>query len=203
MRRPGFTLIEVMIAVVVTGIVVALAYSTAQAGFDIDRRLARHRAGADAETTMRSMLDDALRHALPGLRGGEAVFSLADRAFATGVPNDSLRFLTRGVLPPLGTSAAWVVTVSVDGDGLSFDARPASVLDEEAPVAAHLAGVRGLDVRALGAGAGTAWRRAWEETDVAPDAVSLTFIRGNAAKSARGAGEAPSLVARLGLERRR
>ena len=73
MRR-AFTLIEVLLALVITGLVVTLAYGTAQAGFDTQARLAEYRVVGESDAVVRSLLSDALRHAVDGVRGGEAVF---------------------------------------------------------------------------------------------------------------------------------
>ena len=113
-RRRGFTLIEVVIALVITGLVVTLAYAAVQGGLDTRDRLARQREQREALVTVRAMIRDALRHALPGVPGGPEVFSLVSRATPAGLASDSVTFLTRGVAAPYGTSVAWRVTVNVD-----------------------------------------------------------------------------------------
>lgn len=187
--RRGFTLLEVLVALVITGLVVSLAYASAQAGFDTGDRLERHRSAGEAEVTARALLVDALRHAVPGVRGGPPVFELADRAGAQG---DSLAFLSRGIIPPLGTSSTWLVSLSAGPSGLVLRAREA---DGAAAVTAELLGITALDVRVLGRGSLVAWSDEWNETGAAPQAVSLAF------HSASGATVGTPIVVRLGLER--
>ena len=194
MTRPAVTLIEVLVALVVTGLVVTLAYGTAQAGFDTDARLASYRDTSESDAVVQTLLFDALRHAVDGVRGGDAVFDLTDRQLADGTPNDSLRFSTRGVVPPLGTSGAWSVSVWSSDEGLHLSAVPESAAPSPlSPVRAHLAGVRGFDVRIIGRGLAARWSDRWTDRDVAPDAVSYALVYGE--------GLGPRTVVRRGLER--
>lgn len=195
-RRPAFTLIEVMVSLVVTGVVAAMAYAAAQAGFDTDARLQRHREAAGGATVIRALIADALRHQVEGIRGGGEIFRLTDRAAADGTPADSLQLTTRGLASPLGAGAPWLVTLWRRGDTLHLQARP---LDDVAgagrssPIVAEMGGVRGVDVQLLGRGLAAAWRPDWPEGDVAPDAVALTVAHADR--------PATRLVVRRGLER--
>jgi len=191
--RAGFTLLEVMVALVVSGLVVTLAYATTQAGFDTESRLEAHRDGAERVTAIRALLGDALRHQEAGLRGGAVVFSLADRVAADGRSADSLDFLTRGIVAPYGTGVAWRVALWRSHDTLRIAARPTESRDTTVPITATLPGVTGVDVQVLGRGLAASWAAQWPEGDVAPDAVALVVQRG----------EAPALhlVVRRGLER--
>ncbi len=198
MRRRAFTLIEVMVALVVTGLVVSLAYGAAQAGFETQARLDGHRDGEEREGAMRALLVDALRHEVEGVRGGDQVFALTDRVAPDGSGADSLRITTRGVVAPLGSSAAWSVSVWLAGDTLQLLALPlpgagTATGDAGIPVSARLGGVRAFDVRALGRGPAAEWTTAWPEGDVSPDAVSLTLQHAEGAPT--------RLVVRRGLER--
>jgi len=187
MRR-AFTLIEVLLALVITGLVVTLAYGTAQAGFDTQARLTEYRVMGESDAVVRSLLSDALRHAVDGVRGGEAVFDLTDRSLSDGTPNDSLRFTTRGVVPPLGSSGSWSVEVWSAGGALHLSAYPeTNAPGELAPVQAQLTGVRGLDVQLLGRGMAAVWRDGWAERDVAPDAISFAVVR-DGSRAERGVG---------------
>jgi prepilin-type N-terminal cleavage/methylation domain-containing protein len=106
-RRVGFTLLEVMVAIVITGVVALLAYGTARAGFDTSDRLEGFRTTLEAQMIVRSLLLNALRHPPEG--GGAAMndvlFTIEDGTSADGVPMDGLRFLSRGITPPLGAVA--------------------------------------------------------------------------------------------------
>lgn len=194
MRRAGFTLIEVTVALVVTGVVVLLAYAAAQAGFATEARTAAHRAHEGRLAVVRATLTDVVRHALEGVRGGDEVFALVDRARADGAAADSLRISTRGVLAPLGTSATWTVSLWLSGDTLHLVGHPLTPSSGEAPpVAMQLHEVRAFDAQALGRGLAASWGAAWPERDQAPDAVALTIVRAGA--------EPERLVVRRSLER--
>jgi prepilin-type N-terminal cleavage/methylation domain-containing protein len=192
MRRRAFTLIEVMVAIVVTGLVVALAYTAAQAGFDTEERTARVRTGSEADAVGRAMIGNALRHALPGIIGGDTVFALEayrvnDRALV------GLRFLTRGVIEPFGATGTWEVTVRPGSEGLRIEGRPVDSRDT-APITGTLPGVRAIEVRVRGRDARQGWLDAWVSPDRSPAAVAITFL--DAAGQSTGA----PLVARVGLE---
>jgi hypothetical protein len=182
------------VAIVVTGLVVALAYAAAQAGFDTEERTARVRAGSEGDAAGRAMIGDALRHALPGIIGGDTVFALEPRQV-----NDrtlvGLRFLTRGVTEPLGATGTWEMTVRPGTDGLRIDARPLDARDA-APVVGILPGVRAIDVRVRGRDARQGWLDEWPSPDRSPAAVAITFL------DAEGRPTGAPLVARIGLEGR-
>ena len=197
MTRRAFTLLEVMVALVVTSVVVVLAYSTAQVGLDTGSRLASYRAEEQSAQVVRAMLSDALRHAVVGTRGGERVFELFSRDGREGA-GDSLRFASRGIVSPLGTSEVWDVSVWQDDDGLHVEGAPHSTLGDW-PLHMRLPRATSFEVAALGRGADATWRDGWSEATVTPDAVSFEI----------GGVEAPSdtpthatrTVVRMGLER--
>jgi prepilin-type N-terminal cleavage/methylation domain-containing protein len=194
-RRAGFTLVELVIALVVTGLVVSLAYGAAQAGFDTDERLARAREGAESEAVARSIIADAIRHALPGIRGGTRVFELTRAPTADGGTSSALRFLTRGVVPPFGTSGAWVVGLEPTAGGLAVRARPASSGEPgDASIDALLPNVRSIDVRVLSRDSREGWLTSWNDVERSPVAVAITL------RDADGRSRGAPLVARIGLE---
>lgn len=193
MTRRAFTLVEVMLALVLTGLVVTLAYATTQAGFDVESRLDRHRDRGERDVALRAILTDALRHQVEGTRGGGEVFTIADRTASTGASADSLHLTTRGMVAPLGASAPWSVSVWLAGDTLHVEGHPIDGAADAVPVTARLAGVSQFDVQALGRGLASAWRGDWPEVDVAPDAMALSVGRAELAPL--------SIVVRRGLER--
>lgn len=186
-RSRGFTLIEVMVALVVTSLVVTLGYSAAQAGFDTDDRLARYRDTSESEMVVRSLIGDALRHATSGVIGGPDVFRLENRVTPNGIPVDSLSFSSRGVVEPLGATEVWEVSVWLASNTLHF----AAWAPNGTPIVASAPGILSLDMRVLGRGVNAGWQESWESSYTAPEAVSL-FIGGPTAI------EAP-LTARVGF----
>jgi prepilin-type N-terminal cleavage/methylation domain-containing protein len=193
--RRGFTLLEVMVALVVTGIVALLAYGAASAGFDASDRLERYRATVEAQAIVRALLLDALRH-LPeggGAAMNDTLFALHDRASAEGIPSDALRFFSRGVTPPLGASGSWMVTLAPAEEGVRMVAVPIGP-GEAAPVSVRLSGARGLDVRLLDRTADSLWLDRWDVAGRVPAAVALEFL------SAGGVPVGPPLVVHAALE---
>lgn len=190
MRR-AFTLIEVMVAIVVTGVVVSIAYATMQAGFETTDRLALAQSGDEREIVARSILSRALRHAVPGTIGGSPVFILRDRSEGAEL-GDELRFRTRGVTEPLGASEVWEVSLMPLPDGVHLDAY--AVDDTVTRFSSVLPRLRSIDIRVRGRDFRDGWLETWSVPDRSPVAVSIAFL----AADNRMIG-AP-LVARVGLE---
>ena len=179
--RPGFTLVEVLVALVVTGIVVSLAYGTLQAGLDTRARLDDRRARAEALTAWRALLGDALRHVEHGVAEEDTVF-----AVATDSRGDALRVVTRGVAPPQGAGGRWRLTLAPTSEGVRLDAVPEGA---GAPVHVLLRDARALRVAVLPY-AGSAWSRGWMRPSSAPAAVAVRLLDGE------GRELVPPLVAR-------
>jgi prepilin-type N-terminal cleavage/methylation domain-containing protein len=186
-KRRGFTLIEIMVALVVTGLVVSVAYATLQAGFDTSERLTNAQAGDERETVARAMLTNALRHAVPGTIGGAPVFVLRDEP-----QGDGLRFLTRGVAEPLGASDVWEVSLLPGPQGTQFDAH--QVENPSRSFTTLLRRVNSLSIRVRGRDFRDGWLETWNAPDRSPAVVSISFM--NADGRVIGA----PLMARVGLE---
>lgn len=192
-NRRAFTLLELIVSIAVAGIVALLAYGSASAGFDTRDALARHRATTEAELRSRALLGDALRHASDegGATGAlGSTFQLIDAVEPSGLPADRLSFFTRGVVPPLGASGLWSMTVVPTATGVGIVAEP---VDGGAALHAVFSGARGLNVEVMPI-ADRNWTTAWPATNQLPAAVRLTFY-----DSTRATIGAP-LVIRLGLE---
>lgn len=173
MTRRGFTLLELLVAIVLTGVVALLVYGAAKAGSDTAAQLAASRHRWQSQRAMRTLLEDALRNARPALRAGDAAFALQARTSSGGVPEDELTFVTRGGFPPLTADADWRVTIAVTAEGLSAIASPLGVRTPER-LAGILPGVRGLEIRILPPSGGP-WIRQWTFPAAFPRAVALTF----------------------------
>ena len=194
-RRAGFTLIEVIVAIVITGVVALIVYGTVNAGVDTSERVARHSEATEAQVILRELLLDALRHPIEG--GGAAMndtlFYLVDQLSADGVPHDAIAFVSRGVTAPHGATSAWQVTVGVAPEGLRLHAVPAQP-DRTAPIDALLPGVHGLDVQVLDRTADSFWHEQWPVAGRVPAAVAIRFIMAPAARAM------PPLVVHAALE---
>jgi prepilin-type N-terminal cleavage/methylation domain-containing protein len=192
-NRRAFTLLELIVSIAVTGVIALLVYGSAAAGFDTRETLARHRSTTEAELLGRSMLADALRHASDEADAGAPVFELADATDARGLPSDQLTFLTRGVLPPLGGSPRWVMTIAPTSRGLVVRATPVERGAGGGSVTATLAQVRGLDVQVMSVTDRT-WGNSWPSSGQLPAAVQLILY------DAAGAPVGSPVTVRAGLE---
>ena len=188
-RRGGFTLLELMVAVVLTSVVTLLAYATVRGGLDTSERLERHRTTVGAEIVVRAMLFDALRH-LPeggGAAMNDVLFEIENRTNDAGLPSDVVRFLSRGVTSPAGASATWSVSLAPSEAGVRFVAVPVNP-GTGAPIDALLVGARGLSARVLVRSGDSAWLDEWDAPGRVPAAVALEFL------SERGVPMTPLIV---------
>ena len=190
--RRGFTLLELIVSIAVSGIIALLVYGSASAGFDTRDALARYRATNEAELRVRAMLADALRHASDEADAGTLAFDLVDATDPRGLPLDQLTFLTRGVLPPLGSSARWSMTLTPTARGLLVRAVPVEQ-SGAGSISAVLDQVRGLDVQVASLADGS-WSAAWPSSGQLPAAAQLTFY------DVAGAPVGAPVVVRIGLE---
>lgn len=167
-QRKAFTLIEVIVALVLTGLVALLAYGSAQAGFDTADRLDDYRQGTESEALMRGMLSDALRHVADAPAGGPASFRV-ERASRS---SDALAFVTRGVTAPHGAGPLWMMTVRSSPRGLWLHAEP---LEDTAAadIDAFASELTGISVRALNDDG--AWVREWTTGQRTPAAIEISF----------------------------
>src|SRR5579872_1419180 len=61
-RRSAFTLIEIMVALVITSLVALLAYGVAQVGYDARARVVGHLRDVESARAFRILLSDAMRN---------------------------------------------------------------------------------------------------------------------------------------------
>jgi prepilin-type N-terminal cleavage/methylation domain-containing protein len=169
-QRRGFTLIEVMLALVISSVVVTLGYSTLQAGVDVESRIAVAREADQHMTAMRAVLGDALRHAVAG--DGIADQQLRIASGADG-RTAMLAFVSRGIVAPQGGTARWFVTLTTDTAGVTFDARP---LDAGAvPLRIRVAAARTFAVR-FKAREDLDWQTTWDDSARLPLAIEVHFL---------------------------
>jgi prepilin-type N-terminal cleavage/methylation domain-containing protein len=173
-RRGGFTLVELVVALVLAGVVALLVYGVAAAGADTQQRLRQRGLAVQQARAFRATLADALRNARPTLIRGDTAFNLEVRRDGAGRPRDRIAFVTAGAFPPLTADADWAVTVEPSPQGVLLEAVPLGVA-APAPVLLRLPGVTGLDVRVLGASRPREWTKRWAFPSLVPPGVELTF----------------------------
>ena len=163
-RRSGFTLLEVMVAIVLTSLVVLLAYAAAQVSFDARARLGANLRTLQGARAVRALLQDALRNARTPQRQGDAGFTLKD---------GRLSFVAAGGAPPLDPDYDWLVTLQPRSGGLDLSAAPIGHAPAApAPVAFRVPGVTRWEVQVLAPGA-SQWMAEWPATTVMPRAIAI------------------------------
>ena len=186
--RRGFTLLEVMVAVVVTGVVALVVYGAAGAAIDTQARLDVERSRLQQSRALRAALGDALRNLAAPTRYGDTVLAVEVATDRRGRPSDRLSFITGGGTPPLLAGTDWRVTLSAENGGLVLVATPMGTADP-LPVVARVPGAGGLRVRVARAGLSR-----WTEGSIAlldlPRGVELTW-------SSDSSGTEPPLVVQV------
>ena len=193
--RGGFTLIEIMVAIVLTSVVALLAYGTAHAGIDTKERIETYRTNVEAQMIVRDLLFNALRHPVEGggLAMNDTLFTIDDRVTSAGLPVNGVRFYSRGLVAPLGATSTWSVTIAPSPEGVRVVAEPV-VPGSARGIGAVLSDVAGVRARVLGRSADTDWQNRWDIVGRVPAAVSLEFL------TARGTLAGAPLVVHAALE---
>jgi len=168
-RASGFTLLEVMVAIVLTSLIVLLAYSAAQVSYDAHARLSADLRSLQQASALRELLQDALRSARAPQRPGDSPFTLHE---------GRLSFVTAGGGPPLDPDYDWLLTIEPGADGLRLSATPVGRAPA-AQVTIRAPGVTRWDVRARAPGEGASqWLEEWPKTSGMPRAVAVTLWHG-------------------------
>jgi prepilin-type N-terminal cleavage/methylation domain-containing protein len=167
--RRGFTLVELMVAIVLTGIVSLIAYGSIQAAIDSSERLATQRHTVESEAMVRTLISDALRHPADS-PDGDPAFALVSVA---GNRGNGIQFVSRGVSGSLGAGRLWRVALTPTGQGLELDA--ISLEGSPAAIRGELPNIFSIDVRVLRAVDDREWQNYWESTQQFPSAVEISF----------------------------
>jgi prepilin-type N-terminal cleavage/methylation domain-containing protein len=178
MRRSGFTLLELLIALVLTAVAVTIAGTALRTASTAGARVEEHRDTLEADARLRATLTDMLRHAPAAESVEEPLLQIGQDAAGRA----RLTFLSKGVRPPYGTGDIWRVTVFVSTAGLVVDALPIGAsLDATALHSVH-PGVTTLSVRVLeqvpaqsGSMATAGWRNDWPLNTSRPAMVAFDF----------------------------
>lgn len=172
--RRGFTLLELMLAIVLTAVAVTIAGSALRTA-DIARdRVVSHRDQLEKENRLREMLTDMLRHAPTADMSNEALIRV------TTAPDGAsqLVFLSRGVRQPYGTGNVWRVMVSVRNGALLLDAEPIGAALGETTLHAEVAGIENMRAEFLEPATATnvaSWRSDWPVERARPSVIALHF----------------------------
>ncbi len=176
--RSGFTLLELVVTIAVTGVVALLVYGVLDTAVDTERRIAARGEAARTAAGWQSLVASALRNARPAAGGGEAVFLLEEGRSAAGLSADRLTFFTAGGVAPLTSDAEWQVTLGAGRDGVVLAARPVGVAAPERRVRAP-GPLRGVSIRVRGDAPGDPWRDTWPRADELPRGVEIRFQTGD------------------------
>jgi prepilin-type N-terminal cleavage/methylation domain-containing protein len=168
MRR-AFTLVEVIVAITIAGIIALAARAALVAGMDTEERLQLHTASSEGDTRFRSLLTDALRHMTDSPAPGLAPLAVRDTV-VDGRSSQTAEFYSRGLGFPAGTGAILRVVVAASSGGLTITALRADGAVVMRGVAPSLAA---MSVRAK-TPAGQ-WLEVWPQTLQVPVAVALAF----------------------------
>lgn len=169
----GFTLLELLVAIVLTGIVGLLVYGAAGVAVDTQQRLEEKGREIRGRQAWRATLQEAFRNTRPAATYADTAFYLEER-FIAGRPADRVTFVTAGSMPPLTADSDWIVTLEAAAEGLVLSARPLGAVVPARRVIG-IPGVTGLDVRVLDRDPPAGWRETWEYARLVPAAVELTY----------------------------
>jgi hypothetical protein len=167
-------LVEVVVALTVTGVVTLLVYGAANVALDAQTRMEQRRLEMRAEVAWHALVGDALRNARPGASSTPPVFVLEPDHDALGRPRDRLRFVTAGGTAPLTSDSDWEVTLSSTGTGVTMTAAPLGV-SAPVPQVVRMPGTTGLHIRVLSASREGEWLDAWRSPGTMPRGIELTY----------------------------
>ncbi|UCF19975.1 MAG: prepilin-type N-terminal cleavage/methylation domain-containing protein [Gemmatimonadota bacterium] len=173
-RRAGFTLLELVVVVTLTGVVALLVYGAARAAADTRARLEVQQLAVSSELAWSVLVTDALRNVRASQDFGRPTLILEPGSDALGRPRDRLRLITAGGTPPLTGDADWEVVIEPQAAGLTLIARPIGVAVPARPLA-RLPGVTGLDARVLTGLVELEWAEEWSQPFFLPRAVEITL----------------------------
>jgi prepilin-type N-terminal cleavage/methylation domain-containing protein len=176
--RSGFTLLELVVTIAVTGVVALLVYGVLDTAIDTERRVVARGEAARASAGWQSLVAAAIRNARPADAGGDAAFLLENGRSDGGLSSDRLTFFTAGGVAPLTSDVEWQVTLGAGRDGVVLAARPVGVAAPDRRIRAP-GGLRGVSIRVRGDAPGDPWRDTWPRAGELPRAVEVTFEDGD------------------------
>jgi prepilin-type N-terminal cleavage/methylation domain-containing protein len=169
-RRSGFTLLEVIVALVLTSVIVLVAYTMMQVGLDARERLTVHLRDVQRTRAAREILREALRNA-------RAPRTPGDPAGGVFLSNGTLSFVAAGGAAPLDPDYDWRLVIAAGRGALNVVATPIG----HAPptqVVFSIPNVSRWDVRLLSSD-GRTWQSDWSDPKDMPRAAAIAFWNGN------------------------
>ena len=167
MTARGFTLLEVMIAIVLTSIVALMAFASAQVSADSYAVITGRLAAVRSDRAARQTLLDLLHNVRPPRARGDTAFALS---------GDTLRFTAAGA-PPLDPEYDWLVSIEPGDSGLSLVGRSMG-RGPAASMRLRLPRITRWQVRVLPP-RGNEWKDVWAPAPVMPEAVAITLWHGD------------------------
>jgi len=170
MRR-AFTLVEVVVALVIAGLLALAARAVLVAGIDTQERLQRHATITEGDARFRALVVQALRHMTDAPAVGLTPFVLRDTTIADTVPSQAVEFYSRGLSQPAGTGSVMRIRLVPTDRGLTItaiDANGRTALEGVAP------GIAAMHVRLQNRSG--EWVVAWPLTLQTPAAVALDLV---------------------------
>lgn len=165
--RRGFTLLEVMIAVVLTSVVALMAFASARLSAESSAVIQRDLMRVRTDRAARQTLLDLLHNVRPPRGRGDTSFALS---------GDTLTF-TAGGAAPLDPEYDWLVAVGPADSGLSLVARSLG-RGPAASTRLRLPRITRWQVRVLPP-RGREWKDVWAPAPVLPEAVAITLWSGD------------------------
>ena len=174
-RSPrGFTLLELMIALTLTAVALAIASSAIGAAWNARDVVASHRERLEQETRVREALADMLRHAPHAEFASEALLRIVN---AQNGPVQ-LTFLSQGVRAPYGSGPIWRVVLTSGPDGMSLDAEPVGATRDGTQLHSRVPSLSLLRIQALESATHTEsarWRDDWPLERARPAMIAIRF----------------------------
>ena len=158
--RAGFTLFEVIVALMLTSLIAMLAYASAQVSFDARTLLVTDLRDLQGSRAARQILSDALRNAEPPQRPEDPGFELRE---------NRMTFVAAGGAPPLDPDYDWFIAIGPADDRVTFTAKPLGRAPA-AEVSFALPGVTRWEVLVPGQ---NEWVREWPNGTMMPRAVEM------------------------------
>jgi prepilin-type N-terminal cleavage/methylation domain-containing protein len=181
--RRGFTLIEIIVALAILGLIATTLYMSLGGALDSIDRIRTAQEPYERGRVARSFLSSALRSTALFSGLPQDGFVAVDSSHA-GIPRDALTFIATA---PPGSKTARLqlylfVADSAGGSFLKLGVRPIALGDSLPPFTVYTLtnGVRGLDMSFLAAPADdrTTWLDRWDSRIRLPNAIRISFLPG-------------------------